>query len=154
MLKPQHLSPRRVRVLQGKGHVAVRLYRPGLQKGKDIGVHRLVLTAFVGPCPKGMEGCHDDGDPLNNELRNLRWDTPRGNSQDRLKHGTDIRGEKHPRVILTAEQVLAIRERRKSRKETVKQIAMSYGVARTTISAIVNGASWRHLESGGGLSQP
>src|SRR5688500_4928598 len=37
-------------------------------------IHRLVLMAFVGPCPAGMEGCHNDGNPLNNALDNLRWD--------------------------------------------------------------------------------
>jgi hypothetical protein len=34
-------------------------------------VHRLVLLTFVGPCPAGMEGCHDpDHDPSNNRLSN------------------------------------------------------------------------------------
>src|SRR5580692_6673757 len=28
-------------------------------------VHHLVLVAFVGPCPEGMEGCHNDGNPAN-----------------------------------------------------------------------------------------
>src|SRR3970282_914182 len=42
---------------------------------RNARVHRLVLAAFVGPCPIGMEGCHDDGAPTNTRLRNLRWDT-------------------------------------------------------------------------------
>src|SRR5438445_376100 len=37
------------------GHVKVSLYPPGTQ----ITVHRLVLLTFVGPCPPGMEACHD-----------------------------------------------------------------------------------------------
>jgi hypothetical protein len=51
-------------------------------------VHRLVLEAFVGPCPEGMVGCHNDGDPLNNRLDNLRWDTPSNNERDKWVHGT------------------------------------------------------------------
>lgn len=51
-------------------------------------VHRLVLTAFVGPCPDGMEGCHNDGDRTNNSVENLRWDTRAGNMQDAIAHGT------------------------------------------------------------------
>lgn len=51
-------------------------------------VHLLVLAAFVGPRPEGMEGCHNDGDPYNNHVSNLRWDTPSGNQRDRLVHGT------------------------------------------------------------------
>lgn len=50
-------------------------------------VHRLVLEAFVGPHPKGMEGCHRDGDPANNHVDNLRWDTRSKNAFDRVKHG-------------------------------------------------------------------
>lgn len=51
-------------------------------------VHRLVLEAFVGPCPEGMEGCHIDGDGTNNRLDNLRWDTHVGNVKDSIRHGT------------------------------------------------------------------
>jgi NUMOD4 motif/HNH endonuclease len=52
-------------------------------------VHRLVLMAFVGPCPEGMEGCHNNGDPSDNRLVNLRWDTHPENMYDRGRHGTD-----------------------------------------------------------------
>lgn len=51
-------------------------------------VHRLVLAAFVGPCPDGMEGCHSDGDPANNRLSNLRYDTHSGNRYDSVRHRT------------------------------------------------------------------
>ena len=45
-------------------------------------VHRMVLEVFSGPCPDGMEGCHADGDPSNNKLSNLRWDTKQANAKD------------------------------------------------------------------------
>jgi hypothetical protein len=51
-------------------------------------VHRLVLKAFVGPCPEGMEGCHWDGDACNNKLDNLRWATHAENVEDSIRHGT------------------------------------------------------------------
>lgn len=51
-------------------------------------VHALVLSAFVGPRPTGMEACHGDGDGLNNRLGNLRWDTHAENVKDSIKHGT------------------------------------------------------------------
>lgn len=51
-------------------------------------VHRLVLGAFVGECPEVLdEGCHGDGDPGNNALGNLRWDTTSENARDRTRHG-------------------------------------------------------------------
>lgn len=53
-------------------------------------VHALVLEAFVGPRPApGMHGCHNDGNPLNNHVANLRWDTPKGNVADKRIHGTN-----------------------------------------------------------------
>ena len=64
-------------------------------------VHRLVLTEFVGLCPTGMEGCHNDGDPTNNALSNLRWDTKDSNFKDQVKHGTRQRGERHPRSVMS-----------------------------------------------------
>jgi hypothetical protein len=44
-------------------------------------VHRLVLTAFVGP-GNGRLANHDDGRKGNNRLHNLSWTTPSGN----MKH--------------------------------------------------------------------
>jgi HNH endonuclease/NUMOD4 motif len=55
---------------------------------KDQYIHRLVLEEFVGPCPDGMEACHNDGDRSNNTPDNLRWDTRLGNCQDIIAHGT------------------------------------------------------------------
>ena len=52
-----------------------------------VSVHRLVLLAFVGPCPPGMEACHGNGIPTDNRLENLRWDTQSANMLDRVAHG-------------------------------------------------------------------
>lgn len=57
-------------------------------------VHRLVLEAFVGPRPAGMEACHGDGDPGNNRLSNLRWDTHESNMDDQRRHGTNHNSRK------------------------------------------------------------
>jgi HNH endonuclease/NUMOD4 motif-containing protein len=51
-------------------------------------VHLLVLRTFRGPCPPGLEGCHNDGNELNNRLENLRWDTRSSNILDQVRHGT------------------------------------------------------------------
>jgi hypothetical protein len=67
-------------VLRGKYYV-VSLGRGG-GRIKRYGVHRLVLEAFIGPCPEGMECCHNDGNPKNNSIDNLRWDTHINNVKD------------------------------------------------------------------------
>lgn len=69
-----------------KGYIAVRL---GWRK-PYLYVHRLVLEAFVGPCPAGQECLHGNGIPSDNRLRNLRWGTRSENSLDALKHGTHV----------------------------------------------------------------
>ena len=56
-----------------------------------VHIHRLVLEAFVGPCPAKMEACHNDGVRLNNRLSNLRWDTRSANVKDAYRHGTKPR---------------------------------------------------------------
>jgi hypothetical protein len=68
-------------------HQRVTLYKDG--KRSRIFVHRLVMLAFVGPCPPGMETRHLDGNPLNNRLENLVYGTRQENAQDRVNHGRD-----------------------------------------------------------------
>lgn len=68
------------------GHRHVKLYRDG--KGTAYGVHRLVMAAFDGPCPDGMQVCHNNGDASDNRLSNLRYGTPTENSRDMIRHGT------------------------------------------------------------------
>lgn len=50
-------------------------------------VHSLVLEAFVGPRPDGMEACHGFGGPQDNRLTNLRWDTLSENNYDMVRMG-------------------------------------------------------------------
>jgi hypothetical protein len=49
-------------------------------------VHRLVLEAFVGPCPEGLECRHLNGVGTNNHLGNLKWGTQQENRQDTVRH--------------------------------------------------------------------
>ena len=52
------------------GHVSV-----AIGKGNSRLVHRLVLEAFVGPCPDGCEVLHLNHDPADNRLVNLKYGT-------------------------------------------------------------------------------
>lgn len=53
-----------------------------------MAVHRLVMAAFVGPCPDGIEVCHNNGNPADNRLSNLRYGTHSENQLDQVKHKT------------------------------------------------------------------
>jgi excisionase family DNA binding protein len=69
-----------------KGYHRLALYRRGNPK-RHARVHRLVLEAFIGPCPENREACHADCDTHNNELSNLRWDTHPENMMDSARMG-------------------------------------------------------------------
>ena len=91
---------------QYRGHLCVCLVRDGTKCSRHV--HRLVLEAFLGPCPPGLICCHNDGDPANNRLSNLRWDTYKSNSEDMLRHGTRRMGSAAG-AKLDEEDVLGIR---------------------------------------------
>jgi hypothetical protein len=126
-----------------KGHRRVTLYAPG--KRLRVLLHRLMLELFVGPCPDGMEACHGDGNPANNKLDNLRWDTPQGNWLDRRRHGRGCEGRKNASARLTEEEVRTIR-RLKDAGCTLRQLADRFQVTTAAISLITTGKTWRHLD--------
>lgn len=106
---------------------------------------RLILTVFVGPCPPGMECCHCDGNPKNDDIGNLRWDTRSENIKDMFRHGTDkTRGTKSHFAKLSEQDVIEIRRLCES---GVRQLELSnkFGVSRECISVIINGKSWKHI---------
>jgi hypothetical protein len=111
--------------------------------GKRKLIHTLVLEAFVGPCPIGMEACHfPDRNPSNNHLTNLRWDTPKNNQKDRLAHGTHQHGVRNPNAKLNELEVCQIR-RMVSLGYGPVQVAREFNVSRSTIHRITTGRSWR-----------
>jgi hypothetical protein len=85
----QHLGRILKLTASAKGHLYVGLSRDGVVT--LYFVHRAALEAFCGPCPPEMEGCHGDGNPANNNLSNLRWDTRSNNHLDAVRHGTHSR---------------------------------------------------------------
>lgn len=85
-LKGRQLNPRRYETKPG-GPQYWRVYIPA-PVARSRYVHRLVLEAFVGPCPPGMECRHLNGDSGDNHLRNLQWGTPSENQFDKVRHGT------------------------------------------------------------------
>jgi hypothetical protein len=101
-------------------------------------IHQLVLTSFVGPCPEGMECCHWDGDPTNNRLDNLRWDTRKNNHADKRRHGTLLTGERATMSRANREAKATIVIKWQSGKfPTVETLASHMGVpVRTVVSAI------------------
>lgn len=121
------------------GYPRVHLSKEGVKR--KVGVHFLVCEAFHGPRPAGMEVAHNDSNPRNPRANNLRWDTPKGNSGDRVANGTSPVGEKHPRARLTDEAVIEIR----ASSERAKVLAARYGIKPGTVYQIRYKQTWKHL---------
>lgn len=104
-------------------------------------IHRLVLLAFVGPCPPSQECRHLNGIKTDNRLENLSWGTRKENCADKKGHGTENNGERNGGAKVDAPTVCAIRASRASMPE----LAEATGLSTTQIRRIVSGVKWSHL---------
>ncbi len=117
---------------------------------RQVFVHTLVLLAFVGPRPEGMEACHfPDRNPANNQLDNLRWGTRKENAEDCLKHGTQRRGETSGKAKITEDVVKAIRTEyvppSKGYRGNGVAVARKYGIGVSTLYHIIKRETWDHV---------
>ena len=117
----------------------------GAGRGAHSYVHQLVLLAFVGPCPEGLEVCHNNGRRTDNRLENLRYDTRSANAMDRHAHGTfnPRRGEDCPSAKLCERDVRWVRENVGGMSQ--RAMARVLGVGHRTVGAVIRGESWKHI---------
>lgn len=127
----------------GRAYMYLNLVKDG--KARTFRVHRLVLTAFVGPCPEGMETRHINGNPMDNRLENLAWGTPEQNREDNHRLKTYQKGGKHSQAKLTEEQVVEIRRLYATGKLLQREIADRFSISVSCISPIVNKKTWTHV---------
>ena len=114
---------------------------------RDIYVHKFVIETFHGARPiEGMVCRHLDGNYLNNRADNLQWGTHKENSFDRWEHGTMSTGTRHWRTRLTDDDVIKIRQLKKSGITNVL-LGELFGIKRRQISSIVNRRAWSHIPS-------
>lgn len=120
-----------------------RLSKDGI--AKTLSVHILILQAFVGLCPKGMECSHKNGNASDNRIENLEWTTRKENAQLRIVHGTQVCGSRvvH-KAILNESDVVTIK-RLLRRGIDYKEIATAYRVRSGVIHAIKSNRTWKHV---------
>ena len=107
-------------------------------------VHRLVMAAFVGPCPEGHEVNHKSGDRTNNRLTNLEYVTPSANhvhSRTVLKRTI---GETHGMARLTESKIKGIR-RLSTAGVSRNDLALAYECSPSNIKRIVKRETWKHV---------
>lgn len=134
----------RVKSLLGKG----RVLKPGTttnghqiigmtpegQKARYFYIHRIVATVFIGAIPDGMFINHIDGNPKNNDPRNLEFITHSRNIEHGYRlHGKKINGRKAKLVVDLINQT----------NKSLTEIAEIVGVTRMNIYFILQGRIWR-----------
>lgn len=115
--------------------------------GGEIRIAHLILNAFVGPCPNGMECCHYDDNKVNNRLSNLRWDTHSNNLKDRCRNRgrwNENKCEDNPSTSLTNSKVVLVRLLHKFSPKiwTAKTLSEVMGIPKRTVYRILARTSW------------
>lgn len=88
-------------------------------------------------CGNGHLGCVNP--------RHLKWGTVAENNADKEIHGTKPIGHRIARSILCPDAVRDIRQRQAAGM-TQKQIAAVHNVHPTTVQAVIEGRTWRHVQ--------
>lgn len=106
----------------------------------------MCILAHGEPPFEGAQAAHSCG---NDHLgcvnpQHLRWDTAKGNCADRVRHGTENRGERQWGSKLTAQDVREIR--RLAGSELQRVTAARFGVSRQAVTDILAGRSWYWLD--------
>lgn len=134
------------RTLSGCIHDGYRRYAIKMDNGKvrHVFAHVLVLEAFVGKRPKGMDACHLDCNRQNNSLSNLRWGTRKENISDSIKLGRHQHGERSAHSKLTNDMVREIRDK-VADGMGFREAGRKYGVTHMTIHYAFHRKTWGHV---------
>lgn len=130
--KPKRNGERHTRISPGKvlsaGKASNGYLTVSLGRRNTIPVHTLVAATFLGPRPKGHDVCHINGDPCDNRLENLRYDSRAENILDVYRIGRAWRK-------LTLADIQTI-ERLIDSGAATKLITAQFRISESTVSSI------------------
>ncbi|MGI2239331.1 NUMOD4 motif-containing HNH endonuclease [Staphylococcus cohnii] len=129
-----------------RGRLVIKLSKDN--KGKTFYIHSLVAMTFIGDKPEGYVVAHKDGDPDNNRLDNIRFDTQSQNIIDVYRQG-----KKHGEGKLSLDNVLEIRMLYKTGEYTQMGLGKMFGVSHTTIRKIVIREKFSFLNDNGTIQE-
>lgn len=125
-----------------QGYITPRGYGVFSVDRRRVPAHRFAWMASRGPIPDGLEVCHQCDRTACVNPSHLFVGSHRDNHLDSVRKG---RKRAWGLQKLNAEQVTDIR-RRAANGELQRILGREYGIARNTVSGIVNRKSWAHLE--------
>ena len=113
-------------------------------------VHRLVLEAWIGPCPEGCVTNHKNGNKTDNRLQNLEYCTQKENMVHACGYGLcpkppTTRGSECRLAKLTEEKILALRAEKDRKPGYLKRLSAQYGITPSTVSKILLRRIWTHV---------
>ena len=133
-------TPQRIMAGGSDGRYLYQFIKHESGEFRNVKTHVLIMLAFVGECPDGLEVCHNDNIKYNNRLDNLRYDTHANNMLD-AAHAGGTGGRK-----LTNDQALKARQRYRD-GESRDALEKELGVSRKNLSNCLRGKTFAHLGS-------
>lgn len=128
-------SGRRCKYYDNRGYKTVHI------QGKNYRVCRLVLAAFLGPCPEGHEVNHKNGRKDDDRLSNLEYVTHAENIRHSYEIGTSsprrIRGEQNGNARIPDHIVRAVL--RECKHAPARQVAKRFGIPVGTVYGWISG---------------
>jgi hypothetical protein len=130
--------------------------------GNKITAHRFACEFYRGPVPQGLDVCHRCDVKRCVNPDHLFVDTTSGNLADMIAKGRSATGErswvrKHPEIVKRGEQhgmakatdqvVRRIRQLHNAGAMSISRIAQEVGLGASTVGHIINGDTWKHVDS-------
>jgi hypothetical protein len=135
-----------------KGYMRVSLNKNGNKKQEFV--HKLVAQSFIYNIKRNPQINHIDGNKLNNNVENLEWCTNKENCQHaaKLKLRSPIKGSSHHNTVLSEEQVIDLKQKRKEGWSYLRLMSF-FNITKNNVASICTGRTWKHLNIMDGVEQ-
>lgn len=112
---------------------------------RSTSAHRASWEIHNGPIPEGLCVLHKCDNPSCVNPRHLFLGTKADNNADKVAKGRQAHGTQINTARLTDDDVIEIRRIREETNLFYREIAGRFGVATSTIRAVITRKTWRHL---------
>lgn len=108
--------------------------------------HRIAYLLTRGPIPPGMFVCHACDNPACVNPAHLWLGTNSDNMADMARKRRARHGQAHRATKLTEEQVRELLVLAQTGSYRHRDLARQFGVARSTVTKLINGTTWIHFQ--------